>query len=178
MNNIPRVLLIIGFILSILTNIFLLLIYTVLLSLYIYPVSILFRGLGWLSSGVYIRVNILSGLAVLILGFSLFIGLVGEHINSISLIIYLWSIYTVLEACSYYRLSKYAPVFKVGMISLLGVVYSILIINIFPGLWEGVSNDSDIVIYFIPVYILNIISCISVLTGILKIGGIKYARET
>ncbi len=173
MNNIVKAILILGFIASIFTNIFLLLVFTAIIALYTYPVSITLRGIGWLSSFGLSKLNILTGLAVLVMGFSIFIGLIGEDISDVSMVVYLWSIYSLVEAYTYYKLRTYSPMFKMGLISIPSIVYANIIVLLYSGEILGLTNESDIVIYFIPSFILNILSCIGVLLGIANVKGLE-----
>lgn len=119
-----------GFILSGLTNILVFLLVTAYLAVFTYPLSILLRGLGWISlsrrvgSGFYGLV----GMAVIILGGAFFLTLLGGGDltsltgESLMVPVTIWAVYSFLEWVSYLRLRIFTRMFLPAMASIVGIV--------------------------------------------------------
>jgi hypothetical protein len=132
MSSVGRALGFIGFILSGITNILVIGMITAYYALFTYPISILFRGMGWIviSRAMRRKLYLLTGLAVLILGFIFFVNVGGfgeafskRFVTGSKIIfpIIVWTIYSLTEFVSYNRLRGYSKMFNVSHISILGI---------------------------------------------------------
>ncbi len=161
MNIAAKILLAIGFLLSIVTNGSLLLIFTAFYALYTYLASIVFRALGWIASSSISRFNILTGVAVLIFGGGILAGGMGD----ITTLIFLWSVYTVVEAVTYFRLKDYSKLYLIAMVSLISVamaLYLVIVENI------AMAGDYDDVLpNFQLIFVVNMVSALFAALGTL-----------
>ncbi len=162
MNTGAKILLALGFVLSIFTNLFLFMIVTALYALYTYIVSILLRGIGWIASSKISRSNILTGLAVLILGIINVFGGLGN----LTVFVVLWSVYTLLEALTYYRLRSLSKLFPIAMINILSVVIALNAV-FSQEFGFGLSEAEDVLPQFQIVFVINMVSALVALIAVL-----------
>lgn len=152
MNTLAKILLALGFLLSIGTNGLLFLIFTAFFAIYTYIASIFFRVLGWIASSTISKLNLLTAFSVLIFGGIMLTGGLGE----LTTLIISWSIYTVVEALTYFRLRSYSKLYLVAMISLISVAIAMYIVfsqNV------GQYRDYDEALpSFMIIFIINMVS--------------------
>ncbi|MEM2178726.1 MAG: hypothetical protein QW272_07925 [Candidatus Methanomethylicaceae archaeon] len=157
-----RNLLAIGFIFSTITDVCLFLVFPFLLAFGTYPLSIILRGVGWIKLGKESKFKIftVTGVGILILGFSFYIMMLSGITESLLFIIMPWVIYSLMEFSSYIKVNK---VFGVKLIGIAMIIF-MSALPLFPRTpLEGEQLLQSFRYAFIPLLVSSIITAISFL---------------
>ncbi len=125
----PKLLLGVGFIFSAITTGSIGSLFLAFIALYTYLIGVVLRGAGWIVLGrSFSKLYVVTGIIVLLFG----IGVLSSFLmENISMMILLWSIYTLMEFYSYFTLRKISKLFIGAMISILGlIIVDISLINV------------------------------------------------
>jgi len=170
-----KILLSLGFIISFLTNLLIATYIFALLALYTYGATVSLRGLGWLLLRRFTKVNILTGIVVLILGWAfLLLGL-----STGRAILTLWVLYSLVEAYSYIKMSRVEKLYRYAAISIVSIFIGLMIIIGEMGWLSGLPVDLDNGdTYPIPIYIMLFINMASaIIASIASINIDKASLE-
>ncbi len=156
-----RILLAIGFFLSFLTNGLILSIVGGFFAIYTYVISIVLRGVGWISLRRSFRLNLATGLAVLILGLLL----VTVGLEEAATMITLWVIYTFFEAASYLGMTEYSKVFYAASVNVLSAVMGIYLLLVERGALPQVDYSAGGLTIPPPIMFILVVNMISALAA-------------
>ncbi|HDD63582.1 MAG TPA: hypothetical protein ENF53_00270 [Thermoprotei archaeon] len=136
MSDRHRIPLFIGFLITMINQVFLASMFLAMVSVYIYPLGCIVRAIGWLILGAKDRASaIASGLAILFLFPLVYLCFLKPELiwrtlsidksKVVGFALILWSIYSTIELVNYILLASYTRLFYVSTVSAISIVYVI-----------------------------------------------------